>query len=148
VSGYLLDTNIVSAFAPGKRAAHPDNDAVAAWLERQTEELFLSAMTVTEIQAGIAKARRTGAQAKAEQVASWLERLVESYADRILPFDLAAARMAGSMADKARAMGREPGTADIIIAATAQVHEHTVVTRNVAHFRPLGVAVHNPYPGR
>jgi toxin FitB len=146
VTGYLLDTNVVSAFGPGNRAAHPETEAVVAWLERHTGELFLSTMSVAEIQAGIDKARRIGAQTKADELASWLDSVVESYAGRILAFDLAAARVAGSMVDKARAIGRSPGLADIIIAATAQVHEHTVVTRNITHFRWLGVGVHNPFP--
>jgi predicted nucleic acid-binding protein len=56
VTGWLLDTDVLSVFAPGKRAAAPK---VISWCEDRTEELYLSSITAAEIEAGISKARRT-----------------------------------------------------------------------------------------
>lgn len=143
MTGYLLDTNVISAFSPG-RGGDAIARAVAGWLEEHTDELFLSVITVLEIQSGIQKARRTGAR-RAEHLSAWLDEVLQFYGGRVLPLDLAAARLAGSMADAVRAKGRDPGLADIMIAAIARVHEHTIVTRNISHFEWLGVAVHNPF---
>ena len=57
MTGWLLDTNVLSVFAPGKRAVAPK---VISWFEDCTEELYLSSITAAEIEAGISKARRTG----------------------------------------------------------------------------------------
>ena len=75
----------------------------------------------------------------------WFDRIVAVYADRVLSFDLAAARVAGALGDAAQAMGRHPGFADVAIAAIAKAHELVVVTLNQRHFDPLGVEVFNPF---
>ncbi len=67
------------------------------------------------------------------------------YGNRILAFDVAAARVAGALSDLARSKGRPPGFADIVIAATAASHELTILTRNTRHFEPLGVPAMNPF---
>jgi predicted nucleic acid-binding protein len=118
VTGWLLDTNILSAFAPGKPAIGP---AVAEWFNERTDELFLSAVTAAEIEAGISKLRRTGSGRRADELHDWFERILSVYADRVLPFDLAAARIAGLLNDAALADGRHPGFADVAIAAIRQV---------------------------
>jgi len=64
VTGWLLDTNVLSAFAPGKPAVAP---AIAAWFDERTDALFLSAITAAEIEAGIAKLRRTGSGQRADE---------------------------------------------------------------------------------
>jgi len=67
------------------------------------------------------------------------------YGDRILAFDTGAARVAGALSDLARGQGQAPGFADVMIAATAQRHGLVILTRNLRHFEPLGVKVHDPF---
>jgi len=71
--------------------------------------LFLSSITVAEIEDEIAKARRAGARRKAARLAGWLEAVLHLYASRILPFDVAAARVDGTLSDRARSKGQSPG---------------------------------------
>ena len=142
MTGWLLDTDVLSAFAPGRQSIPPD---AAAWFDDRTDELYLSAITAAEIEAGIAKLFRTGATRRAGALRMWFDRIVAVYADRVLSFDLAAARVAGALGDAAQAMGRHPGFADVAIAAIAKAHELVVVTLNQRHFDPLGVEVFNPF---
>ncbi|TVQ32821.1 MAG: type II toxin-antitoxin system VapC family toxin [Geminicoccaceae bacterium] len=137
---YLLDTNIVSADAPAKRLVGAT--AFAAWVRAHGEQLHISTMTIAEIEAGIARAVRIGATAKAERLRLWLAAVEQVYASRILPFGIDEARHAGLILDRARA--HDPGFEDIAIAATAAVRGFTVLTANERHFAPLGVPVVNP----
>jgi toxin FitB len=114
-------------------------------MSAHSDVLFLSVVTVAEIEGGIAKSRREGARRKSSNLAAWLEAVLHLYGDRILAFDSATARIAGAMADRARGLGYAPGFADIIIAATAQHHRLTILSRNRRHFEPLGVTVFNPF---
>lgn len=139
---YLVDTNVISVGAPSKAPAPPD---LAAWMDAHSAALFLSAVSVAEIQDGIAKARREGAARKAGDLDAWLDTLLHLYGARVLPLDVEVARVAGDLSDRARALGRPPGFADIIIAATATHHRLTLLTRNLKHFEPLGVALHDPF---
>ncbi len=145
MSGWLLDTNVVSALAPGrsKVPAH-----VAEWLEARSDELFLSAVTAAEIGAGIAKLRRSGALARAAALTEWFERILEFYGDRVLPLDLPAGRIAGDIIDSALGRGHTPGFADAAIAAIAKARDLTVVTANLRHFEPLGVTALDPFGPR
>ena len=106
-----------------------------------------STVTAAEICGGIAKMRRTGSHARAASLEDWLELVLHLYADRVLPFDTAAARIAGALTDRARAAGHAPGYADIAIAATAVNRGLTVLTRNLRHFEPLAVAARDPLRG-
>jgi predicted nucleic acid-binding protein len=137
---YLLDTNIVSADAPAKRQVGSGD--FAAWVRRRGEHLYISAVTVAEIEAGIARAVRIGATTKAEQLRRWLAAIEHFYAGRILAFGVEEAREAGAMIDRARA--HDPGFEDVAIAATAAAHGLTVLTANERHFAPLGVPMANP----
>ncbi|NLS16589.1 type II toxin-antitoxin system VapC family toxin [Rhizobium sp. P40RR-XXII] len=137
---YLLDTNIVSADAPTKR--HVGVGTFAAWLRANNDRLYLSAITIAEIEAGIARAVRTGATTKAEHLRRWLAAVEHFYAGRILPFGIEEAKHAGLMLDRARA--HDLGFEDIAIAATAAAHGLTVLTANECHFEPLGVPLANP----
>jgi hypothetical protein len=107
--------------------------------------LFLSVVTLAELEDGIAKSRRERAVRKSADLASWLETVCHLYGDRILAFDTPTARIAGAISDRARRQGHAPGFADIIIAATAQRHGLTILSRNLRHFAPLGVAVIDPF---
>jgi predicted nucleic acid-binding protein len=138
---YLVDTNVISAAAP----ARPVSRALVEWMEAHSAALFLSVVTVAEIEDGIAKLQREGARRKSSELASWLETLLHLYGDRVIAFDTPTARIAGAMADRARGKGQAPGFADIVIAATAQRHKLTILSRNVRHFEPLGVAVRDPF---
>jgi toxin FitB len=110
-----------------------------------TDSLYLSVMTIAEIDQGIAKARRQGASRQAVQLTEWVELAITLYAHRILPIDLEVARLAGVLSDLARGKGHAPGFADAALAATARVHDLTVLTRNLRHFEPLGVPVWDPF---
>lgn len=137
---YLLDTNIVSADAPAKRAI--GTDTFAAWIRRNGERLFISTITIAEIEAGIARAVRIGATTRSRQLQHWLAAVEHFYAGHVLAFGIEEARQAGAILDRARA--HDPGFEDIAIAATAAVRGLTVLTANERHFAPLGVPLANP----
>jgi toxin FitB len=139
---YLIDTNAISALSPAVRLPEA---AVTAWLEEWSADLFLSVVTIAEIEDGIAKLRREGAVRKAKDIAGWLESVLHLYGSRILAVDLATARTAGALSDRARGLGRAPGLADILIASTAKRNGLTVVTRKTMDFEPLEVPVFDPW---
>jgi predicted nucleic acid-binding protein len=138
---YLVDTNLLSAGAPSRVAPA----GMIVWMDGHSAELFLSVVTVAEIEDGIAKLRREGATRRAADLTAWLETLLHLYGKRILPIDAATARLAGMLSDLAWARGQAPGFADIAIAATAKYHGLTILTRNRRHFEPLGVPVIDPF---
>jgi predicted nucleic acid-binding protein len=138
---YLIDTNVISAAAP----ARPVPPALIEWMDEHSTSLFLSVVTIAEIEDGIAKSRREGATRKSSDLAAWLETVLHLYGDRILAFDAPTARIAGAIADQARGQGHAPGFADLIIAATAQRHGLTLLSRDLKHFEPLGLAVLDPF---
>jgi toxin FitB len=141
VPAYLVDTNVISAAAPSR----PAPPALVAWMDRHSASLFLSVVTIAEIEDGIAKLRREGAARKSADLTAWLETVLHLYGDRMLAFDAPAARIAGAMSDSARGQGHAPGLADIIVAATAQHHGLTILSRNIRHMEPLGVAAIDPF---
>jgi predicted nucleic acid-binding protein len=139
---YLVDTNVLSAGSPGRT---PRPAAVAAWMERNSARLWLSVVTVAEAEDGIAKPRRAGNTARADGLAAWLETLLHLYGARVLPLDVAAARVTGILSDRARALGRAPGFADLSIAGTALSRGLAVLTRNLRDFEGLGVTTLDPF---
>ncbi len=116
-------------------------------MERHSATLYLSVVTVAEIEDGVAKSAREGASRKAATLAAWLEAVLHLYGDRILPFDTATALIAGALSDPTRSQGQAPGFADIIIAATARRHGLTILSRNLRHFVPLWVPALDPFAG-
>jgi toxin FitB len=139
---YLVDTNVISAAAPSR----PVSPALVEWMDTHSASLFMSAVTVAEIEDGVAKLRREGATRKSADLTAWLDTVLHLYGDRILAFDAATARIAGALSDRARGLGPAPGLADIIIiAATAQHRGLTILSRNLRHLEPLGVAAVDPF---
>ena len=131
---YLLDTNVVSELR--RLRPHP---AVLAWLEPVPDEhLHLAAITIGELQAGV---ERTRAQdfAKAAEIEAWVDQVAKTM--NVLPMDARTFRV------WARMMSGQSDTLieDAMIAATAEVHGLTVVTRNVRDFRPFGVRFLDPF---
>ncbi len=106
------------------------------------DQIYISVVTVAEIEAGIARSARIGATAKAALLRQWLAAVQHFYARRILPFGIEEAREAGAMLDRSRA--HDPGFEDVAIAATAAARGFTVLTANERHFLPLGVPTLNP----
>src|SRR4051794_38899114 len=113
-------------------------------MDAQSASLFLSVVTIAEVEDGIAKLRREKATRRSKDLAQWRDAVLHLYGDRILAFDTPAARLAGELSDRARGQGHAPGFADIIIAATARRHALTILSRTVRHFEPLGVPVLDP----
>ncbi|OKO76354.1 twitching motility protein PilT [Bradyrhizobium sp. NAS80.1] len=138
---YLVDTNVISAVSPNR----PAPAALVEWMEAHSVSLFLSVVTIAEIEDGIAKLRREKATRRSKDLAQWLDAVLHLYGDRILVFDTPTARLAGEVSDRARGQGHAPGFADIIIAATARQHSLTILSRNARHFEPLGVPVLDPF---
>ncbi len=141
-NGYLLDTTVVSVLAPGREALV--STALGEWLQAHHEQLFLPCIAVAEMAQGIGKLRRAGGEARADRLDRWLDGLLAAYADRILPLDALAARLAGQISDAAIAQGCHPGFADVAIAALAQRDGLLLLTCNLKHFKPLGVACVDP----
>ena len=132
---FLLDTNVLSALRRPERAP-----GVRAWLAvRSEDELFLSAITLGEIERGIwlQEASNPGFAA---DLRIWLDRTMLLFADRILPFGATEARVWGRLSAEIGHRG-----ADLMIAATALTRGATVVTGNAADFVATGVRLETPF---
>jgi toxin FitB len=131
---YLIDTVTISELRARR------DPVVSAWFQRQrTTDLFVSVVTIGEIERGIRRLRANN-PSFADSLAAWLDGVLAIYGERILPFDIQAARRWGALS---AALGNE--SADLMIAATALERGLTVVTRNTSDFEPTGVAVLNPF---
>ena len=131
---FLLDTNIVSELRKPK-----PHGGVVAWISAQdASSLYLSAMTIAELQRGIEMTREQDGE-KAVEIEVWLEQLM--FTGQVLAMDAAVCR------EWARVMHRRSDTLveDAFIAATASVHRLVVVTRNVRDFKMLSVNTLNPF---
>ena len=122
---YLVDTDVISN-ARKRARANPGVRQFFRDAAPQGIPLFLSAVTIGELRQGVEAVRHRGDLAQATRLARWLGTITRDYADAILPFH------AENPLDKQ-------------IAATALMYNLTVVTRNVAHYEPTGVAVLNPF---
>ena len=133
----ILDTNVVS------EARKPSgNRNMKTWLSSQdADEMYISAVTVLEIQRGISQADRRGDKLQAAVLTRWLDGMVLSaFIGRILPVDHSIARIAGRLEWPSATDFR-----DAVIIATAIVHNATVLTRNTDHFLGSGVQLVNPW---
>jgi len=134
VNKYLLDTNVVSELR--KRRPHA---GVVAWLKSQNDEqLFLSAVTMGKMQAGIERTRRQD-PLKAREIELWTDQLADSY--QVLVMDAQCFREWGRIMDQKPDQLLE----DAMIAATARIHDLIVATRNESDFNLLEVRILNPF---
>ena len=134
---FLLDTNIVSEVRKGRRS----DPNVSNWYAGVDEsKLFISSLTVGEIRRGIELARRRRDVDQAEALETWLQTVIQHFSGRILTVDTEEADTWGQIS----AIRTVP-VVDSLLAATAIVHDMTLVTRNAADVAGLGVQVLNPF---
>ena len=136
MSGYLLDTNVVSETTRSR-----PNPSVVDFLDR-TSELWLASPVVHELEFGL---RLMPPGQRRERLRMDLSRFLESYADRILPVSETGAVWAARLRANAVMSGRSPDLIDMLVAGTAKAHDLAVATRNVRDFEGLGVEVVNPW---
>jgi predicted nucleic acid-binding protein len=136
---YLLDTNIVAMLDPRRRDRE---SALIAWLERNGAGVFLSVMTIAEMDTGVLKLRRARKTSRADQLAGLMASILTDFGDRVLPLDLETARHVARLAE---ATHRQPvALADLIIAATAVRHGLVLLTRNLKEIGRLGIGARDP----
>lgn len=136
---YVLDTNVLSELRKVRLGKADAN--VTTWTESvDAADLFISVITIMELELGVLAVERRDATQGA-MLRSWLEqRVLPEFSGRTLPIDTAVAQRCARLH-----VPDKRGERDALIAATALVHGMTVVTRNVAGFRPTGVAIVNPW---
>lgn len=136
---YLLDTCAISEFT--RRQPEPE---VVQWLASADElSLYLSVISVGEIQKGIARLPRSERKQALER---WLEvDLVQRFGERLLPMDVNTLLTWGNLAARLESSGQVMPVMDGLIAATALQHDLTLVTRNQADFENAGVEIFNPW---
>jgi predicted nucleic acid-binding protein len=132
---YLLDTNLVSE----TRKKRADAGVIAFLQETEASSLYISVLTLGELRKGVAKKKRED-EFEAQRLAEWVEGLEYSFADRILGVDAATARLWGDWSSE-----RPRPVVDTLLAATAVLHEMTLVTRNIRDVRGIPVKQLNPW---
>ena len=139
-TGYLIDTNVVSVLDPRRQVHSP---SLVAWLVENGSLLFLSVVTIMELEAGVQKLQRTGQAERRNEIERLTATIMQRFEDRVLPVDVEVARLAARLAE---AVHQQPvALPDLLIAATAQRHGLTLVTRNVRDFGRLGVPLVDPW---
>jgi predicted nucleic acid-binding protein len=136
---YLVDTNVISEVRKGTRA----NSGVRDFFKRVADDqspLFLSVITVGELRRGVEVIRHRGDTAQANQLDKWLTQLLRSYDEYILDVDFDVAQLWGRLR-----VPHYENALDKLIAATALIHDLTVVTRNNDDFAKTGARVLNPF---
>ena len=137
---FLLDTVVFSEL---RKPPQQRNRNLVHWIgEVPSQDLFVSVLTIGEIERGIERQRHLNAPF-AEDIAFWLDMILRAYEGRILAVDVAVARRWGRLSHRIGNKGL-----DLAIAATALEHGLTVATRNVSDFEPTGVATLNPFDSR
>jgi predicted nucleic acid-binding protein len=136
---YLVNTDVISEARKGANA----NVGVRKFFDNARQKnvaLFLSAITIGELRQGVEKIRRRGDLAQSARLERWLDRVSSEFGDAILPFDQETAQIRGrlSVPHPDNPIGKQ-------IAATALIHDLTVVTRNADHLAPTGVPMVNPF---
>ena len=136
MSGYLLDTNVVSELA--NDVADP---RVAAFLDIRPDQ-WISAVALHELEFGL---QLLPAGRRRERMYAAHNQFLSGFGDRVVPLDRSAAEMAAMLRARASRNGRTIDVADALIAGTAMANEMTVVTRDMSDFGALGVDVINPW---
>jgi predicted nucleic acid-binding protein len=136
---YLLDTNIVSLLDPRR---HAGAGGLVAWIRRNGAHLWLSVVTLLELEAGVLKLRREDKDKRADEYEALRSAIETDFGPRRLSFDAAVALTAARLAEAARPAVIE--WKDLVIAATARTHGATILTRNLRHFAVTGVAALDP----
>lgn len=137
---YLLDTNVVSMLDPRRQ---PEARDVVDWIDRNGASLFLSVITIAEMDAGILKLKRERKSKRAQELSRLMSAIIGGFADRVLPVDLETARHIARLGE---ATHRQPvALPDLIIAATAARHGLNVLTRNIREFKRLSVGAQDPF---
>jgi len=136
---FLLDTNAVSEWTKAR-----PNPGFIAWMEEVDEDrVFLSVVTLTELRYGI---ERMPAGKRRKQLQDWLENdLPQRFENRILSIDSAIADACGALVARRESRGRPMEAMDAFLAATAEIHGLTLVTRNDSHFRDTVPSPLNPW---
>jgi toxin FitB len=136
---FLLDTYVVSEWIKAR-----PNEGVVSWLAKIGEDqTFLSVVTLTELRHAI---ERMAHGARKARLDSWIHQdLLRRFDGRILPVDLMVADECGRLLARSEAAGHPIEARDAFIAATAEVYELTLVTRNVAHFRSAVKSIFMPW---
>ncbi|MGI4795750.1 MAG: type II toxin-antitoxin system VapC family toxin [Janthinobacterium lividum] len=135
----MLDTNMLSEIMRSEPSRK-----VADWIVRQpSDELFTAAVCQAEILSGLAVMPSGRRRAELEDAARAM--FADDFDERVLPFDAEAAAAYAEMFAARRKAGRPSGTIDIMLAAIARIRGASVVTRNVADFEGVGVAIINPW---
>lgn len=136
---FLLDTNVVSEWTKPR----PDTGIVTWLAEADEDRVFISVVTLAELRHGI---ERMPAGARRDRLDAWLTgQLPARFEARMLPVDAATADGWGRIMARGQAAGRPVGTMDAFIAATAEQHDLTLVTRNVSDFDVLGIRLISPW---
>lgn len=136
---FLLDTNVVSEWTKPR----PDGGVVAWLAEADEDRVFISVVTLAELRYGV---ERMPAGARRNRLDTWVkEQLPVRFEQRVLPIDSETADAWGRVMARGKTAGRPVGIMDAFIAATAERHRLTLVTRNVADFDALGVGIINPW---
>jgi predicted nucleic acid-binding protein len=143
-AAYLFDTDCLSAASP---VAGNGADVFRRWIAGNGERLFLSPVSLAEVAYGIARLVHRGAVRKAALLQAWSDDVLAFHEARILVLDAAIGRRTGQLLAAAQARGVQPSFEDAAIAATAEHHGLTVLTRNLSHFASMGVACLDPIEG-
>lgn len=136
---YLIDTNVISELRKKRKA----NQGVRLFFRQSAElnhRLFLSVITIGELRRGVESIRYRGDKSHARRLESWLQTIIENYAENIIDFSVTEAQVWGRLR-----VPRYENAIDKQIAATALTHGLTLVTRNTRDFHGTGVEVLNPF---
>jgi len=136
---YLVDTDVISEVRKGVKA----NQGVRNFFDitdRDAVPLYLSVVTIGELRTGVERLRHRGDITQAKRLERWLDQITKAYAEVILPIDEEIAHVWGRLR-----VPNPENPLDKQIAATALIHDLTVVTRNTPHFAPTGVRLLNPF---
>jgi toxin FitB len=136
---YLVDTDVISEIRKGEKAHAGVREFFEA-ATRNVTPLYLSVVTVGELRTGVERLRHRGDLEQADLLGRWLRQVTKTYEDAILPFDEETAHVWGRLR-----VPNPENPLDKQIAATALIHDLTVVTRNTEHFAPTGVRLKNPF---